>query len=150
MEFGLFKREVYHKVLKQIFKSLEVPSQEGEAVQYGDNISRVFFPGICIQSLDGEEAWWFCATWGASADYPCPHCLVYKAELHKVLNSCSFWTVKDKHHAYKQAMVASTKASGEEIMKKNGLHKVQMHEYLISYIIFTKKFQECFLVSSKL
>jgi len=30
--------------------------------------------------------------------------------------------------------------SREEIMKKNGLDKVQVHEYLISYITFTKNF----------
>ena len=57
VEFGLFRKKVYDKVLQKIFKTLETPSQEGEAVKCGDGISHVLFPGISIHSLDGEEAW---------------------------------------------------------------------------------------------
>ena len=60
--FGLFKWEVYHKILQRIFKTLEIPSQQGEAVKCGNGLHCVLFPGIPIHTLDGEEAWNTCAT----------------------------------------------------------------------------------------
>ena len=122
--FGLFKWEVYHKILQRIFKSLEIPSQQGEAVKCGDGLHRVLFPGVPIHALDGEEAWNTCATRGASADHPCPHCLVHRDELHKVIKSSPNRTVNTMHKVYKQAMKAPTKAIAEDILKTHGLHKV--------------------------
>lgn len=124
--FGLFKWEVYHKVLQRIFQTLQLPSQEGEAVKCGDGIHHVFFPGIIIHSLDGEEAWYSCAAWGAGADHPCPRCLVHKSQLHEVTKEFPLRTVKTMRRAYKQAVAAQTKAATEVILKANGLHKVEV------------------------
>ena len=110
------------------------------------------FPGIPIHFLDGEEAWWTCAAQGSASDHPCPHCLVYKRDLHKVLNNCTVHTVKDMCQAYKQAMAAPTKAAGEEIMKMNGLHKVEvcvLYHLLIGHVLMEHFFKECILVFGK-
>ncbi|KAF8584403.1 hypothetical protein K439DRAFT_1646930 [Ramaria rubella] len=115
--FGLFKREVYHKVLHVVFKSLKGPSQRGETVRCADEIARVFFPGVPIQSLDGEEAVASCATCGASADHPCPHCLVHHDDLHK----CTLQGVLRTSKAKK----ARTKAEVERILRQHGLHLIE-------------------------
>ncbi|KAF8521655.1 hypothetical protein JB92DRAFT_3275059 [Gautieria morchelliformis] len=122
--FGLFKREVYHKILKKIFHSLELRSQEGEAVKCGDEIHRVLFPGIAVHSLDGEEAYATCAARGASADYPCPCCLIHKSQLHNLTGNFPFRTSREMQKVYKKAIAARTKAEAEEVLKKKGLHKV--------------------------
>ena len=80
-----------------------------------------------IHSLDGEEAVCTCGARGALADHPCPRCLVYKDNLHMVLRNSPFRTVKAMRTVYKQAMAASTKTGAEEIMRKNGLHKVLVY-----------------------
>ncbi|KAF8520305.1 hypothetical protein JB92DRAFT_3285845 [Gautieria morchelliformis] len=122
--FGLFKREVYHKILKKIFYSLELRSQEGEAVKCGDEIHRVLFPGIAVHSLDGEEAYATCAARGASADYPCPRRLIHKSQLHNLTGNFPFRTSREMQKVYKKAIAARTKAEAEEVLKKKGLHKV--------------------------
>ncbi|KAF8516875.1 hypothetical protein JB92DRAFT_3082636 [Gautieria morchelliformis] len=122
--FGLFKREVYHKILKKIFHSLELQSQEGEAVKCGDKIHRVLFPGIAVHSLDGEEAYATYAARGASADYPCPRCLIHKSQLHNLTGNFPFRTSREMQKVYKKAIAARTKAEAEEVLKKKGFHKV--------------------------
>jgi hypothetical protein len=109
-----------------MFQSLELPSQEGEAVKCGDGVHRVFFPAIPIHSLDGEEAWCTCAARGAKADHPCPRCLAHKSELHKTTGDFPFRTVKAMRLACKQANAARSKTAAEEILKQNGLHNVQV------------------------
>ena len=81
------------------------------------------------------------------------NCLVYKRDLQKVLNNCTVCTVKDMHQAYKQAMAAPTKAAGEEIMKINGLHTVEvcdLYHLLIGHVLMEQFFKECILVFGKL
>ncbi|KAF8522668.1 hypothetical protein JB92DRAFT_2827536 [Gautieria morchelliformis] len=106
--FGCFKRDIYHNILRKMLRSLEHISQEG----------------IAIQSLDMEEAACACGMWAASADYPCTQCLVHKHQLHLVTKSFTLRTTKTMQSVYKQAINAHTKAASEDILKKNGLHKV--------------------------
>ncbi|KAF8525390.1 hypothetical protein JB92DRAFT_3081668 [Gautieria morchelliformis] len=96
----------------------------GEAVKCGDEIHRVLFPGIAVHSLDGEEAYVTCAARGASADYPCPRCLIHKSQLHNLTGNFPFHTSREMHKVYKKAIAARTKAEAEEVLKKKGLHKV--------------------------
>jgi len=138
-------------VLKKIFNSLEIRSQQGEAVKCGDGVHRVLFPGIPIQSVDGEEACSTCATRGASADHPCPRCLVHKHQLHEVINSSPIRTVKTMRNAYKQSLAAPTKTAAEAILKDHGLHKIIVS---FSIVLSRNKFhlnlsKECFLVHSQ-
>jgi len=147
----LFKQEVYHKVLKKIFKSLEICSQQGEAVKCGDGVHCVLFPGIPIQSVDGEEACSTCGTWGASADHPCPHCLVHKDQLHEVINSSPIRTVKTMCNAYKKALAAPTKTAAEAILRDHGFHKIIV---CFSIMLSINKFhlnlsKECLLLHSQ-
>ncbi|KAF8582039.1 hypothetical protein K439DRAFT_1647685 [Ramaria rubella] len=106
VEFGCFKREVYHKLL------------------CGDACTRVFFPGIPIESLDGEEAVCTCRACGASAEHPCPHCLVSHARLHELTKQFTFRTVETMFAVYQKALKARTKKDMESILKEHGLHLV--------------------------
>ncbi|KAF8583578.1 hypothetical protein K439DRAFT_1348293, partial [Ramaria rubella] len=97
-----------------VFKSLKSPSKRGETVKCADEIACVFFPGIPIQSLDGEEAVASCATRGASADHPCPCCLVHHDDFHKCTLQGVLCTVKVMHDVYKQAKKTCTKLKWRE------------------------------------
>ena len=145
MEFQLFKRQVYHKVLDVIFKSLKQPSQEGQAVTCGDGITRVFFPAIPIHSLDSEEAAGTCAVRGAAALYPCPRCLVYKNNLHKVLNQCSFRTDEQTAAVLSQLKTASSKTQAEAILQAKGLHNIRVCHYYLFPILSNRHYKECIL-----
>ncbi|KAF8587172.1 hypothetical protein K439DRAFT_1645943 [Ramaria rubella] len=87
-------------------------------VRCADEIACVFFPGVPIQSLDGEEAVASCATHGASADHPCPRCLVHHDDLHKCTLQGVLRTPKVMHDAH-------TKAEDERILQQHGLHLVE-------------------------
>ncbi|KAF8577038.1 hypothetical protein K439DRAFT_1622385 [Ramaria rubella] len=106
VEFGCFKRE------------------NGQAVTCGDACTRVFFPGIPIESLDGEEAVCTCGAHGASAEHPCPRCLVSHAQLHELTKQFTFRTVETMFAVYQKALKARTKKDMESILKEHGLHLV--------------------------
>ncbi|KAF8586450.1 hypothetical protein K439DRAFT_1646238 [Ramaria rubella] len=125
--FALFKREVYHKILRKIFSSLIDPSKYGQAVKCGDSIHHVLFPGFYILSLDGEEAACACATRGSKANHPCPRCLVHTDQLHNLTTpnfvartSANMWAI------WQEAQSARTKTAVEEILKNNGLHNIRI------------------------
>ncbi|KAF8582961.1 hypothetical protein K439DRAFT_1617875 [Ramaria rubella] len=125
--FALFKREVYHKILRKIFSSLIDPSKYGQAVKCGDSIHHVLFPGFYILSLDGEEAACACATRGSKANHPCPCCLVHTDQLHNLTTpnfvartSANMWAI------WQEAQSARTKTAVEEILKNNGLHNIRI------------------------
>ena len=86
-EFAHFKREVYQKVLRKVFRSLKPWSQNGEAHRCADGVNRVLYPGILIESQDAEEAAYFCGCCAASANHPCPKCLVAQSDLHNILGT---------------------------------------------------------------
>ena len=54
-EYMNFSRTVYHRVWWEVLKSLEVAQQFGMAVECGDGVTRVVFPGLYILSMDYEE-----------------------------------------------------------------------------------------------
>lgn len=91
-----------------------------------DGLHRIFYPGIPIHSLDGEEAYCTCGARGAAADHPCPRCLVYKTDLHKVTKKYDMRTSESMQAVYSQAQNASTKTATENILKNNGLHQVKV------------------------
>ncbi|KAF8584594.1 hypothetical protein K439DRAFT_1646883 [Ramaria rubella] len=122
--FATFKWEVYHKVLQIIFKSLENSSLEGEAVTFGDGIVCVAVPGFTILSLDMEEAGMACGTQAATAEHPCPRCLVQKCDLHIVTKPSTLHIAKEMWKIYKEALAVKTKAAAANLLKKYGLHLV--------------------------
>ena len=130
-EFSHFKREVYQKVLKKVFRSLKHRSQNGEAHCCGDGINRVLYPGILIESQDAEEAAYFCGCRAASANHPCPKCLVAHEDLHKISANFEERTPQTMRTVLMQVSQAKTKAAKEKILMDNGMHNIEV------------SFQEC-------
>lgn len=125
-EFARFKREVYQKVLKRVFRSLKQRSQNGEAHRCSDGIIRVLYPGILIESQDAEEAAYFCGCRAASASHPCPKCLVSQQDLHNISGNFELRTPESMQEVLGRVSSAQTKASKERILKDNGLHDVEV------------------------
>ncbi|KDR66778.1 hypothetical protein GALMADRAFT_147642 [Galerina marginata CBS 339.88] len=109
-EFSHFKREVYQKVLKKVFSSLKQRSNHGEAYRCADGITRVLYPGILIESQDAEEAAYFCGCRAASANHPCPKCLVSQNDLHRISETFE---------------LRKTKVAKEKILIDNGMHNIE-------------------------
>ena len=125
-EFAHFKREVYQKVLKKVFHSLKQRSQNGEAHCCGDGVNWVFYPGILIESQDAEEAAYFCGCRAASANHPCPKCLVAQTDLHKISGNYELRTPQSMQSVLTQALNAKTKTAKEKILKDNGMHNIKV------------------------
>ncbi|KJA12958.1 hypothetical protein HYPSUDRAFT_73169 [Hypholoma sublateritium FD-334 SS-4] len=125
LQFAQFKREVYQKVLKQVFRTLKRRSWYGEAHRCADGEYRILYPGILIESQDGEEASYFCACRAALANYPCPKCLVCKDELHCVSRTFPARTSESMRAVIEQVSVATTKAKKEKILQDHGLHDIK-------------------------
>ncbi|KAJ6559299.1 hypothetical protein B0H10DRAFT_1845936, partial [Mycena sp. CBHHK59/15] len=115
------RREVYHKVCSVIFESLVRPSRDGETVKCGDEIDRVLFPGIPFHSLAGEEA---CACRAALANFPCPRCLVPKADLHSLLKKFTPRTTASMKRVCEDACIACNKTEQERILQSHGMAKM--------------------------
>ncbi|KIJ50224.1 hypothetical protein M422DRAFT_245466 [Sphaerobolus stellatus SS14] len=124
VEYAQFKREVYHKACKRILRTLRRKSHRGEAATCGDKITRVVYPGILIDTVDGEEGYCLCGTRGVQANHICPRCLVFKGELHKLSKSFIPRTQDGRISVYNQALQASTSTARQTILKNHGLHLV--------------------------
>ncbi|KIJ58811.1 hypothetical protein HYDPIDRAFT_33775 [Hydnomerulius pinastri MD-312] len=125
LAWACFKREVYHKVLQVIFGSLRHRARSGEAIKCGDDLNRVIYPGIPIESLDGEESCKTTATRAALADHPCPKCLVRHEQLHNIDETFTQRTTQSMMAVYQKAACASTKSEAESILQSHGLHGTQ-------------------------
>ena len=126
MEFAQFKREVYQKVLARIFRSLGPRSRLGEAHLCNDDITRILYPGVLIESQDGEEASYFCACRAATANHPCPKCLVHKSQLHCITETFESRTSESMRSVLKLASQATSKTSKEKILQDHGLHDIEV------------------------
>ncbi|KAJ7603016.1 hypothetical protein FB45DRAFT_1014955 [Roridomyces roridus] len=125
--FARFKREIYHRVLREIFvKTLAEKGRNGECLTCGDDIRRVLFPLIPIASLDGKEADAFTATFGAMATYPCSRCLVRSDQLHDIHSGAVFEPRTEDHmrQVYKEAKQMQFKTHRENHLQNVGLHDV--------------------------
>jgi hypothetical protein len=129
LEFAHFKREVYQKILGQIFASLQPRSQRGETHRCNDDISRILYPGFLIESQDGEEASYFCACRAATASYPCPKCLVHKSNLSDITKSFEPRTSKSMQSVLERASQATSKTRKEKILQDHGLHDIKVRQY---------------------
>jgi len=123
-EFAHFKRDIYQKVLKIIFKSLRHRSHGGDAHRCADGISRILYPGILIESQDAEEAAYFCGCRAARATHPCPKCLVSHSELHKVSANFTLRTPTNMRAALWKVASAKTKGEKQRILVEYGLHDI--------------------------
>lgn len=126
LEFAHFKREIYQKVLRRIFASVGRRSRCGEPHLCNDDVARILYPGIFIASQDGEEASYFCACRAASANYPCPKCLVHKSQLHCITRSFEPRTSEAMRSVIERASRATSKTAKEKILQDYGLHDVKV------------------------
>jgi len=133
VEFGKFKREIYQLILSRIFGSLGRRSRNGEAHICNDNITRILHPGMLIESQDGEESAYFCACRAATANFPCPKCLVPKAQLHDITKSFQQRTTKSMRAVFECAVHTNSKTAKEQIFQAYGLHDVKVG--IISYML---------------
>ena len=125
-EFAHFKREVYQKILKKVFRSLKQRSNYGEAHRCADGVSRILYPGILIESQDAEEAAYFCGCRAASANHPCPKCLVAQQDLHIISGDFELRTPQSMQAVLSRALKAKTKTAKEIILKDHGMHNIQV------------------------
>ncbi|KAF8149988.1 hypothetical protein B0H34DRAFT_785238 [Crassisporium funariophilum] len=124
-EWAHFKREIYQKILNKVFHSLKRRSQFGEAHHCADGVNRVLYPGILIESQDAEEAAYFCGCRAASANHPCPKCLVAQPDLHNISGHFELRTPESMKAVLTQASKAKTKKAKEKILKDNGMHNIE-------------------------
>ena len=144
LEFAQFKREVYQKILGQIFASLGQCSQCGETHHCNDGITQILYPGILIESQDGEEASYFCACQAATTNYPCPKRLVHKSELHRITMSFEPRTSESMCSVLERASQATTKMAKEKILQDHGLHDIQVSQWFFCFILFELKASSTF------
>ena len=123
-EFAYFKRDIYQKVLKTIFKSLRHRSHGGDTHRCADGITRILYPGILIESQDAEEAAYFCGCRAARATHPCPKCLVSHSELHELFGTFELRTPDNMRAALKKVASAKTKGDKQRILVNHGLHNI--------------------------
>ncbi|KIJ48583.1 hypothetical protein M422DRAFT_162395 [Sphaerobolus stellatus SS14] len=124
IEIAEFKREIYHKILHIILRTIRRRSRAGEAVICGDHIMRVLHPGFLIHAVDGEEAYCLCGTRGVRANYPCPRCLVHKSCLDKLSIPLTMRTQNKMQEIYTKALTLRDSAA-EKLLKDAGLHFVK-------------------------
>ncbi|PPQ86075.1 hypothetical protein CVT25_003329, partial [Psilocybe cyanescens] len=125
LEFAQFKRGIYQKILSRVFASLGQCSRLGETHFCNDDVTRILYPGILIESQDGEETSYFCACRAASAYYPCPKCLVHRSELHYITRSFELRTSDSMRSVVERASHATSKTAKNQILQDYGLHDVK-------------------------
>lgn len=122
IEFARFKAQIYQDVLDIIFAKTSRASWTGIALRCGDFIDRIYFPGLHIKSLDGEEAGHFCCTRASQANHPCPRCMVYKSELDQISRVFPNRTPENMKRVYEQVQSATTKTAKNNLLISHGLH----------------------------
>ena len=126
LEFGHFKRDIYQKILGKVFASLRQRSQRGDTNHCSDNITRILYPGVLIESQDGEETSYFCACRAASAIHPCPKCLVHKSDLSQITKTFEPRTSESMRSVLERASQATSKTRKEKILQDHGLHDIKV------------------------
>jgi hypothetical protein len=110
-------------------ESLRERSHHGEAIRFGDGVTRVAHPGILIESMDFEELAAWLAIRNSKSLHPCPQCLVHRDDLHQL--SCSFpcRTVEGMSDALVRAP-QNPKTARDEFLKAYGLHDFKVNTAL--------------------
>ncbi|KAF7333085.1 hypothetical protein MVEN_02373500 [Mycena venus] len=100
-EYDALKRNIYHTVCRVVMASLERRSRNGEAVRFGDGVTRAAHPGILIDN------------------HPCPKCLVHHEDLHNLCKRSDRRT----SHSMQAANLNATER--KELLKSHGLHNFE-------------------------
>jgi len=117
--FGLFKREVYHKVLRRFqFSRDPFPTRWSSEMWWWSTLW-LLFPGIPIQSVDEKRLVLLVQLGGPQQIITCPHCLVHKHQLHEVINS-SLFHCQTMRKCLQQSLAAPHQNAAEAILKDHG------------------------------
>ncbi|KAJ7599598.1 hypothetical protein C8J56DRAFT_1011188 [Mycena floridula] len=112
-DFQQFKKEVYQSVVQVV---------NGDTFKFGDGKVRVGHPGIEIESMDGEEIAHWTGVRAATAQHPCPKCLVDKCDLHRLSSKSTMRTTSLMRDALTRARSAPNKTARGKILQDFGMH----------------------------
>ena len=126
LNFALYVRQVYHKILAYIFRNAVGPANDWLELNCGDGVTRFIYPDFLIISVDLEEAHYLCTCRASRANYPCSKCLVPKEDLRELLSSGPLRTVLDMRATYHTARQEQRKTKREVILCDKGLHLVDV------------------------
>lgn len=129
VDLAIFLRIIYHKVLAHMFRNCKEPSHNGWAMQCGDDIDRIIYPGFILKTVDGEEAHYLNCCRAASALHPCPKCLAHKDNLAKLSETGAARTTESMRAVYDRAKAANTKSKREQILQAHGMHFVEVSSF---------------------
>lgn len=115
---------IYQKIYGLVFASLKGASLIGSAVNCGDLVIRVLWPGVLIVSMDGEESFYFCASKATSANIPCTNCLVHKDSLSLLTLHSEPRTSTAMQKVYREAQRILAKTAREAYLTAFGLRDV--------------------------
>ncbi|KAG2046461.1 hypothetical protein BDR06DRAFT_992159 [Suillus hirtellus] len=108
-KFADFKAAVWHKSFKSKRK-------RGGWVECWDELQCLMFPIVPILSADYEEQCIMSLIRGVMGKFPCPICLVPRAELHNLLETWPLRTHHDAVHLLRKARRKYTKAKDVELL----------------------------------
>ncbi|KAJ7215380.1 hypothetical protein GGX14DRAFT_608176 [Mycena pura] len=119
-EYDRLKRMIYRGVCHLVMASLEQRSHHGEALRFGDGITRIAYPGVLIESMDFEELAAWLAIRNSMSLHPCPQCLAHKNDLPRLTRSFTKRTSESMSCALARAPIPKTERN--EYLKQYGLH----------------------------
>ncbi|KAJ7211148.1 hypothetical protein GGX14DRAFT_565019 [Mycena pura] len=124
-EYDTLKRKIYHAVCEVVLASLERRSRNGEALRFGDGVTRVARPGILIESMDLEELAAWLGIRNNRSRRGCPMCLVHHDDLHDLFGCADLRTPQDMHRVLQEAAEMNP-TQREELLKDYGLHNIAL------------------------
>ncbi|KAL0056873.1 hypothetical protein AAF712_016513 [Marasmius tenuissimus] len=123
-DFVDFKAIVWHESARRIFASIVQYSQSGCSVRCGDDIRRLIYPLIMIDSADYEEQCIMCVIRGLMGLCPCPKCFIPKDELWDLTNVSAPRTAQHAVETHNTVLGLNTKAEQEEHLKQYSMRPV--------------------------
>jgi hypothetical protein len=106
--------------------SLESRSHHGEALRFGDRITRIAYPGVLIESMDFEELAAWLAIRNSTSLHPCPQCLVSKDDLPRLTRKFTERTTTSMSRVLARAPAGRTDRN--EYLKQYGLHDFEVSQ----------------------
>ena len=120
------RSELHQRIDDRVFKNMRQAGRNGVAFLCGDRITRYLHPSIFILALDGEEACYVLGCRAASANFPCPKCLVPHDLQHRLDLIFTRRTPQLMKETLERARAATTKAEHEQILKNVGIHDIDV------------------------
>ncbi|KAJ7062531.1 hypothetical protein C8F01DRAFT_1281311 [Mycena amicta] len=120
-EYDAQKRTIYHAVCQVIMASLEPRSHNGEALRFGDAVTRTAHPGFLIESIDFEEMAAWLPICNSRSNHPCAKCLVHHSDPHKLFECSDRRSPQEMLRILREAAKLNP-TQREDLLKGYGLH----------------------------